>query len=61
MIGPTGPVPNLLRQWELGQVPAEASREEDDSRGPHDRRDEQPTKKKREGGRRRWLRFLRRR
>jgi hypothetical protein len=61
MIGPMGPPSNLLRQYELGAVPAEIAHEEDVARGPHDGQDEERAKKSRKGTRRRWLRFLHRR
>ena len=34
--GQPGPAPGFLRQYELGQVPNEMARENDEARGPHD-------------------------
>lgn len=34
--GQPGPAPGFLRQYELGTVPSEMARENDEARGPHD-------------------------
>jgi hypothetical protein len=60
MIGPTGPVPNLLRQYELGAVPKEMA-EEHDTAELHDGHTEEPAERGRKHSRRWWSRFFRRR
>lgn len=60
MIGPNGPAPNLLRQYELGQVPTEIAKEEDATRRS-DLGHEERAKGSAKRGRWRWLRFRRRR
>jgi hypothetical protein len=52
--GRSGPAPGFLRQYELGKVPAEMARENDEGPEPHD---DGPRK----DGKRRWWRRLFRR
>lgn len=59
MIGPTGPVPNYLRQRELGEVPEAISHEKHAEGEPHDGENEEP-EARRKANRRRWFRFWRR-
>lgn len=58
MIGPSGPVPNLLRQYELGKVPKEMAEEHDADVPPGGQTKERAERKEK---RRRWRRLFRRR
>ena len=55
--GQPGQRPDHLRQYELGGVPYEMAREEDEAGGPQD---ERPGKKRPKPTRRRWFRLFRR-